>query len=378
MLDLWRTRRGLILASELLFLGFFALIWLTRWANPDLWHAWKGGEKPMDFAYLNAVIKSTEFPPYDPWFAGGYLNYYYFGQVMAGTLIKLIGIVPAVAYNLVVPAWYAMTAMGAFSVTYNLVACRGQSRTTRDGESLTRPRSGVPNLFGHRPRRTSPSPGPCAPSSLAFSAPSLWPCSATWASLPNLLVKLGEGMVQSFQSTIPGLAGLVRVTVGTFDMLFNGRVLPMRPDEWYWNASRAIPAGPYEAVITEFPFFTFLFADLHAHLIAMPLTFLSLAIGLAVILEAAGPQKVAGPQEAAGGQEGGWQGLIRRLGTLFLWALAIGAMRTTNTWDVPPHLIIVFGALVIAEATRQFRIKLTQGAITLKHTIPTQPHVIPM
>jgi YYY domain-containing protein len=148
-------------------------------------------------------------------------------------------------------------------------------------------------------------------------------------------------MVESFQSTIPGLAGLVRATVGTFDLLFNGRILPMRLDEWYWNASRAIPAGPYEAVITEFPFFTFLFADLHAHLIAMPLTFLSLAIALAVILEAAGPS------------ERTWRSLLRRFATLTLWALAIGAMRTTNTWDVPPHLIIVFGALVIAGATHR-------------------------
>jgi YYY domain-containing protein len=313
--DLWRTRKGLILAAELLFLAFFALIWLTRWANPDLWHAWKGGEKPMDFAYLNAVIKSTEFPPYDPWFAGGYLNYYYFGQVMAGTLIKLVGIVPAVAYNLVVPAWFAMTAMGAFSVTYNFVAMGTRPSAANGTEPLR------PLFFG-------------AVGALFVTV------LGNLGQLPNLLIKLGEGMVQSFHSTIPGLAGLVRVTVGTFDLLFNGRILPMRLDEWYWNPSRAIPSGPYEAVITEFPFFTFLFADLHAHLIAMPLTFLSLAVALAFIKEAGGPA------------EGGWRGLVRRLAALLLWSLAIGAMRTTNTWDVPPHLIIVFGALVIAAVAR--------------------------
>jgi hypothetical protein len=131
-LILWRRRAELaawvkgnvryVIAVESFALILFIFFLLIRLGNGDLWHASYGGEKPMDFSYFNAVLKSTSFPPYDPWFAGGYLNYYYFGFVIVAVLTKMLGIVPAFAYNLILPMLFSMCGVGAFCVAYNLVA----------------------------------------------------------------------------------------------------------------------------------------------------------------------------------------------------------------------------------------------------------------
>jgi len=67
-----------------------------------------------------------------------------------------------------------------------------------------------------------------------------------------------------FPSKIPGLSGLVTEIKGLFKVLGGAR-LPFRPEWWYWNAAASSPT-PFN----EFPDFSFLYADLHAHLLAMP------------------------------------------------------------------------------------------------------------
>lgn len=316
-----RERWQHLIAVEAIFLALFFVWWLIRWGNPDLWHNYLGGEKPMEFAYLNAVIKSTTFPPYDPWFAGGYLNYYYWGQIIVGTLIKFTGIVPWVGFNLAVPLLAALTGVGAFSVTYHLLPERVR------GAAGARIRGWLYGLLG-----------------AAFVV--------FFGNLGNMNLVVG-GLIRQgvpeFKSGIPGLVPLVRALTGLWKVLSGGS-LGFAREWWFWNATRTIPD-----TVNEFPFFTFLFADLHAHLIALPFTVLALGMAVNILRGARNRAATASPGASMLGR---LAGLARDwdVGALLGLGLALGALWPTNTWDFPTYFVIAIGALVIRAYAREGRI----------------------
>ncbi len=293
-----RLREGwkLVLLEEVLFIAVFSFFLWIRWMNPDLWHPARGGEKPMDFAFLNAVIKSRHFPPYDPWFSGGYINYYYFGFVLVGMLTKLSGIVPSVAYNLAIPSLAALTGVGAFSVAFAL----------------------MPEGLPERKRRLFALLSPVI---LLFMG-NLGEFSLLWSGWERL------SRIPRFKSLIPGLPAIVRAVSGLWVWLHGSRI-PYPNDWWFWNATRVV-----KDTINEFPFFSFLFADLHAHVMALP--FALLALGLAVALAKSSRKD-----------------LIPVGGTFLFLSLAIGALRAINTWDYPTYLLM--GAVGWALYTRNRR-----------------------
>ncbi len=324
---LWRERRALLLAEEALFWLLFGVMLWIRWQNPDLWHPERGGEKPMDFAFLNAVLKSGLFPPYDPWFAGGYLNYYYFGFVLVATLVKLTGIVPSVAYTLAIPTFFALTGAGAFTAAAALVR-------NIDG------RSGAPGPGGRR-----------------------WAGTMGWGSLGALYVTIAGNLVEGrlladavsrlstpgWTSWIPGAGPALRTLHGLYLWLVERRSLPVPTEYWFWPATRAIPHPSTEPPpITEFPFFTFLFADLHAHMLAMPYVLLVIAGAIHLAADGERPDR-PGDQDAR----------LRETAVLGLLSLVTGALWAINAWDHPTALVLVGLGLVLRELGRRGRLDRT-------------------
>ncbi|GIK38149.1 MAG: hypothetical protein BroJett011_19820 [Chloroflexota bacterium] len=253
----WREQRSLILVTEIVFSLVYLFFIYLRLLNPDLWQPWLGGEKMLEIGFLHAVVKSAQMPPYDPFFAGGILNYYYYGLFLVGVLIKLTGIQPTIAFNLAVPTLAALTAVNVFSLTGNLsqasiinnqLSIINNQQVINRKSKIQNPKYIVSGLLG-----------------ILFVV-----FVGNLEGAAQFMRELGKVSQSDFQSAIPGLQTFVLAVSGLVEV-FRGAVLAVYN---YWDPTRVIPA-----TINEFPYFSFLFADLHPHMIGLPFTvlFLSLA-----------------------------------------------------------------------------------------------------
>ncbi len=295
----WNSNRRFFVIAEIVFLSFFLIDLLIRLGNPDMWHPSKGGERPMDFSYFNAVLKSESFPPYDPWYAGGYINYYYYGFVLAGTPVKLLGIVPSIAHNLILPTWFALVALGAFAVGYGSVESyrmkvEGNQLSTFNLQLVTGLSASLLTVFL----------GNLGTIQLVFGA-------FQRIAAPGGLVPSDTGLFQRWTWAFQGV----------WKMMTENLTLPIGRGDWYWFPSRVIPAGPGNE-ITEFPLFTFLYSDLHAHMLVMPLALFIIAWALAFL------------RARAKLTWGEW------IASFVVGALFIGALKPTNTWDLYTYFLL--------------------------------------
>lgn len=89
------------------------LIWAyIRSANPRV----EGTEKFMNYAFMSSIARTEYFPPADPWYAGGTINYYYLGHYYFTLVARLTSIGIEYAYNLALITIIAQTFTGLYAI----------------------------------------------------------------------------------------------------------------------------------------------------------------------------------------------------------------------------------------------------------------------
>ncbi len=295
--------RGLVLKVEILFLLGFAFLAFVRASNPELTSA----EKPMELMFINAILRSPTFPPRDAWLSGYAISYYYFGYVMSAMLAKLTSVPGTMAHNLMTALIFALGAIGSYGILYNLLAKHEQSGP------------GDQDLDDNRFPKTI--------SRLSFLGPLFLLLVSNLEGFLEVLNKRGLASPEFWKwldikelTTLPTATGWI-------------------PDRylWWWRASRVIQdydlTGSVKEIIDEFPFFSFLHADLHPHILAIPFGLLAISIALNLILDGSrGTISLAGFS------------MHLNLESFFLSALTLGGLAFLNTWDILIAAALIVGA----------------------------------
>ena len=309
-----RSNVRMIVIVEVLFFLAFAAWAFVRASNPNIETA--GGEKTMELAFINAILRSPTFPPHDPWLSGYAISYYYFGYVMAAMLAKLTGTLGSVAHNLMFSLVFALSFIGAYGILYNLLAA----------------------WHKHHPRPASQAP--------STGLPLLGPLFLLFVSNLEAFLEVLHGGELFWKWDSNGTATSTFWSwLGIRELSNPPSHLTWVPDRfiWWWRASRVITdldlAKNSNEIIDEFPAFSYMLGDLHPHVLAMPFGLMAVAVALNLFL-------------------GGWNGetnlwffkLPIRLEGLFFGSLILGGLVFLNTWDILIGFALVLGAFILARA----------------------------
>ncbi len=347
----WKRLLVIELITWVLFIAFIGV----RLTNPDLWVSGFGGEKPMDFAYFNGVLRSTIFPAIDPWYAGGFINYYYFGFVIVGTPVLLLGITPSFAYNLILPTLFATAGIGAFSVAYSAAHRLRDYWRDRDAQKRVR-KLANPFVAGVLAILLSVVVGNLDTPRIALTGLAQMGGYVRPTGMQNFLIEEytdTNGMTpppEVYQDIVERVANnnladrlryeldnstrLISSITSGLQQFFDRVPLRVNADRWFWGPSRvyAETPGVEGGAITEMPAFTFIYADMHAHMISMPMQFALFAFILNEIL-------VAGKDP---------RNRTNRILQHVLIGVFVGMLRATNTWDWITYMIFAGAGLSFA------------------------------
>ncbi|MBM3944343.1 MAG: hypothetical protein FJ317_02505 [SAR202 cluster bacterium] len=280
--------RRLLLATEAVFLVVFIGWAVYRAFDPYISHT----EQPMDFAFLNASMRTFWGQPQDPWLSGHSVSYYYFGYWLMAGMAKLTGVQPAIAYNLSLALVPALAASAVFGLTFNLV-------------SLAKGRWGIALASGLL-------------------------AAILLAAAANL-----EGVLEFMRANGIGGAGFWE-WVSIQDITTPAAQVSgtWHPTEfwWWWRATRLINTFDggvgLDYTIAEFPVFSLILGDLHPHLMSLAFIPVFLAFCLQFFLSPLPRSSDRRPQT--------WLPVL-------VLAFLLGALGFINAWDLPVFMLLLVG-----------------------------------
>ena len=285
----WLSLAGL----EILYFVLLLIFLVIRANHPNaIW-----GEKPMNYSFINATYRAESFPPEDPWISGFPINYYYYGHAVYSIIGKFAGIPPEYLFNIGGASATALAGLAIFSLTFAL----------------------------------------CRKAFISLFAVYLAIFAGHLISLLNIIKHESHLNTVGVMDFVKGIYASAKVVLmalayySGFGEIFKDKLRSLNYDLLFWRSGHDIFKG---TAANEFPYWTHLFMDFHAHMLVMPFTFAFLTLLYAYF---ARPRKDTNAWELSG--------LV-----LFL-ALLLGTVTCTNTWDLPGLMI---GLLIIA-AVKFFR-----------------------
>ncbi|MFN8447242.1 MAG: DUF2298 domain-containing protein [Anaerolineae bacterium] len=138
------------------------------------------------------------------------------------------------------------------------------------------------------------------------------------AADPSIVDRLSYELNNSIELVVSLANGVTK--------LVGGQEVYISPERWFWAPTRVLAETPgvEGSAINEMPIFTYIYGDLHAHMISMPMQLAVVALVLNEILMAGSERRRR------------WQLL---LGSVLL-GIYVGLLRATNTWDWITYILL--------------------------------------
>ncbi|MDR2648444.1 MAG: DUF2298 domain-containing protein [Clostridiales bacterium] len=288
----------------------FALFYWSylKGINPDI----ESLEKYMDFGFMNSALRSDYFPPIDMWYAGMPINYYYLGQYYAAYLTRISFVPPWISYNLMIATLFAISFMASFTI----------------GE----------HLFEIFERNSADHP-------LKYAKPF---CGL----LTGALVTLSGSM----HTPIYTIFARDKNPHGTY---------------WYPDATRYIGHNPViegDRTIHEFPLYSYVVSDLHAHVLNMIFVLTVIGIAIALVMDMLSDRESR--QERRDNLNSYCLTFKQYWPGFFMVIFLIGLFPAVNFWDYPIY-IVVSGVMYLYANLRLYEYRLKAWIVTACQVVLT-------